>query len=105
MEPCRIETRKIPGIPYVGEWCVTHNDNPSTWDRSVDGWVCSEYIAGKRREERPQDATLRALGALSKALEDTDRGMWYSSGNDVAMEALTAVKTAVDQAIRELGDV
>jgi len=102
MEPCKIETRKIPGVPYMGEWCVAHDDNPHTWDRDVDGWVCQTYIIGKRKESRPQDAALRALEALSEALEDTERGLWYTSGNDIASEALNAVKNAVDQAIREL---
>lgn len=45
---------------------------------------------------------VRALRALSKALEEEDRSLWYSSGYDVSMEALNAVQKAVDRAIRDL---
>jgi hypothetical protein len=102
MEPCKIETRKIPGVPYMGEWCVEHDDNPHTWDRDVDGWVCQTYIIGKRKESRPQDAALRALEALSEALEE-ERGTHCYEGDYALVDSpLRAMKDAVDRAIQEL---
>jgi hypothetical protein len=50
----------------------------------------------------PESEAVRALRALSKALEDADQALWYTSGNDIAMEALNVVQRAVDATIRGL---
>lgn len=46
----------------------------------------------------------KALDQLADSAEECERGTWYSSGRDVESTALTAVVTAVRQAVRDLGD-
>jgi len=64
--------------------------------------VCETYAIGKRREERPQDAALRALEALSEALEEEKRTHHYEHDYALVSGPLGAVKSAVDQAIKTL---
>jgi len=103
MEPCKLEYRETPiTTPW---WCVEHGDDPAHYHSETNDWVCDKYVIGKQSEKRPQDAALRALEALSEALKEADEALWYTSGNDIAMTALTTVRGAVDKAIETLKDV
>lgn len=92
-----------------GYWCREHVEAAEHCGLDGDSAICATFaqIHGcsccpENYSKGTESDAIKALRVLSKALEDADRGLWYISGNDVAMEALNAVQAAVDSAIREL---